>query len=391
VTRTRMDTARAHDVMIYLPAVSMSIDPRSPIPGGGAENQMLMLAKGLSALGARVCLAAFDNSGELPPSIAGVDLVRRAPYHAKRGLLGELHEVVAIYKCIDEGDADIVIARCAVPSVAVVAWAAKLQKRQLIYSSANIFDFDIARVEPSRRTRLLVRHGIRAADQIVVQTEEQRALCEQQYGRIPTLIRSIAQPVPPRDGRPDAFLWAGRVCSYKRPLAFVELARALPEARFRMVCVPEPLEESRKLLDEVHRSADGVPNLELLGPLPRLEMAAMISRSVAVVNTSDVEGLSNVMLEGWARGVPGIALSYDPDGLLERRGLGWFAGGSRTRLASTVRTVWERRFEVDDLNERCRRHVREHHDWNKLHAQWFELLGLGRTSEQSQPTLVGAT
>ncbi|MBV9006255.1 MAG: hypothetical protein JO181_16455 [Solirubrobacterales bacterium] len=46
---------------------------------------------------------------------------------------------------------------------------------------------------------------------------------------------------------------------------------------------------------------------------------------------------------------------------------------------------------MDDLNERCRRHVREHHDWNKLHAQWFELLGLGRTSEQSQPTLVGAT
>lgn len=381
---------RAHDVMIYLPSISGSIDPDSSTGGGGAETQMLLLARGLAELGARVCVAAYDDAGDLPDSIDGVNLIARAPYQARLGSRGKLREAVHIYESLAKGNAEVVLARVATPAIALVAWSAKLQRRRFVYSSANITDFDHAPVEPDRLNRTLVRNGLRLADDIIVQTEEQRTLCEERLGRTPVLIRSIAQRAPAREHEPEAFLWVARMASYKRPLAFVELARAVPEARFWMVCVPEPCEESRTLLGEVRQAAASVSNLELLPPLPRSELLALIGRSVTVVNTAEFEGLSNIFLEAWAQGVPGVALSYDPDGLIGRHGLGGFAGGSPTRLASIVRKLWETRHDQQELAGRCQDYLREHHAPSNAYAQWFETLGLGQASELGQPVFVGA-
>jgi glycosyltransferase involved in cell wall biosynthesis len=382
---------RAHDVMIYLPSISGAIDPDSSRGGGGAETQMLLLAQGLARLGARVCMAAFDDAGELPRSVHGVDIVPRSGYHARRGLPGKLREAAAIYACIARGDADVVLARVATPAIAFVAWSCRLQRRRFVYSSANVTDFEHEQVEPSHRKRALVGHGIALAERIVVQTEEQRRLCERRFSRDATLIRSIAQPAAQRERDPEAFLWAGRISPTKQPLAFVELARAVPEARFWMVCVPEPAEESHKLLDEVRASAQDVPNLELLAPLPRSELGTLIARSVAVVNTADFEGLSNVLLEAWARGVPAVALSHDPDGLIECRGLGGFAEGSPVRLAALVRALWRDRRQQTDLAERCRRYVQENHLPEAVFAQWSQALRLAPAAQTEQPVLVGAS
>jgi glycosyltransferase involved in cell wall biosynthesis len=376
--------------MIYLPSISGTIDPDSSTGAGGAENQMLLLAQGLSALGLRVCMAAFDDGGELPDSVNGVDLVRRAPYQAGRGLRGAPREAGEIYAALAEADADAVLTRGAVPVIALVAWSARLQRRRFFYSSANLSDFEHAQVEPNPRNRGLVRHGIGLAQEIIVQTDEQRRLCQAAFRRTPRVIRSIAQPAELREQEPEAFLWVGRLVWYKQPLEFVNLARAVPEARFWMVGVPEPSEESHKLLEQVQAAAAGVSNLELLAPVPRSELATLITRSVAIVNTSEFEGMSNVFLEGWARGVPGIALSHDPDGLIERSGLGGFAGGSTDRLASIVRKRWEKRHDQDELAARCQRHVREHHAPTAVYAQWCDALGVTEGLETEQPQLIGA-
>ena len=72
---------------------------------------------------------------------------------------------------------------------------------------------------------------------------------------LPVLIRSIAEPASQRDHAPEAFLWIGRLVWYKRPPAFVELARALPEAKFWMVGVPAV--HGRESPDLVRRSSGG--------------------------------------------------------------------------------------------------------------------------------------
>src|SRR5439155_10535065 len=93
-------------------------------------------------------------------------------------------------------------------------------------------DLDLSRLGRKPRDRRLFRLGIRLTDEIVVQTEEQVRMCEAHFGRQPFLIRSIAELAPESDSPPEAFLWIGRVVSYKRAEEFLELAHNLREAKF---------------------------------------------------------------------------------------------------------------------------------------------------------------
>jgi len=102
----------------------------------------------------------------------------------------------------------------------------------------------------------------------------------------------------------------------------------------------------------------------------------VIDRAVAVVNTSDFEGMPNVFLEGWTRGVPALALSHDPDGTIQRHRLGAFANGSPEKLVDLARRLWEQRSAQGVLAERCRRYIAERHSADVVAAQWQEALGI---------------
>src|SRR5438270_408613 len=98
------------------------------------------------------------------------------------------------------------------------------------------------------------------ADSIVVQTETQVRMCRERFGREPLLARSMVEPTERRREKPEAFLWIGKLAFYKRPLEFVELARAVPEARFWMVTVPSE-KDSAQIAAELVRAARGLQNL----------------------------------------------------------------------------------------------------------------------------------
>jgi glycosyltransferase involved in cell wall biosynthesis len=168
---------------------------------------------------------------------------------------------------------------------------------------------------------------------------------------------------------------------YKQPEVYVQLARAVPEARFRMVAVPRARPPRGDPAPELP-SGDAQPqNLEILPPLPRAALMALLERAVAVVNTSDHEGMPNTFLEAWARGVPALSFAVDPDGLIVGRGLGEFARGSRDALVAAARRLWETRLDQHEVAERCRTYVSERHSPDAIAARWQEELGLRRAGE----------
>ena len=189
------------------------------------------------------------------------------------------------------------------------------------------------------------------------------------------LIRSLCELPQPDSGEPEAFLWVGRYQPYKRPLEYVALARAVPEALFWMVASPAILtKEASQLRRNVEAAAEELPNLQLFSGLPRNELMQLVRSAVAIVSTSEFEGMSNVLLEGWARGVPGLVFSYDSDGIVTRHRLGRFADGSSDRFAEAARELWTCRFDRRDLSRRCRAYVEEHHRPERIAEQWAELL-----------------
>jgi glycosyltransferase involved in cell wall biosynthesis len=216
----------------------------------------------------------------------------------------------------------------------------------------------------------LYEWGVRRAAQVVVQNDEQARLCRSKFGRDPSIIPSIGDRPRRRARPPEAFLWVGRLQPLKRPDAYIELARAVPEARFWMIALP-PVGGSADLRPHIYDAAAELPNLELLEPRSRAGIGQLLERSVAVVNTSEREGLPNLFLEGWARGVPALALSFDPDGLIARYAIGLFASGDQARFEKQARRLWRERDDQSELADRCIAYVRAEHDMDAVIERWL--------------------
>ena len=103
----------------------------------------------------------------------------------------------------------------------------------------------------------------------------------------------------------------------------------------------------------------------------------VVGRAVAVVNTAEFEGMPNIFLESWARGVPALALRHDPDGVIECHRLGAFARGSMVLLSEGAAKLWETRFEQRDLEARCRAYIESHHSSEAVASAWVDTLGAG--------------
>jgi len=344
--------------------------------GGGAEWQVLLLARELARRGHAVGIVAFDDARGLPSRFDGVDVVELRRPALRLPLVRTAAFYARTFATLRANPSRVLVQRAAGIHTALAAVAARLLRRRFVFASAGLHDFDLEIWEPKRWIVRAYRLGVRLADAVVVQTAEQAELCRVRFGREPVLIRSIAEPARAPEAVPEAFLWIGRLIAHKQPLAYAELARALPEARFRMVAVDDPSPEGRDLRKALEAAAEATPNLELIPESPREEVGALLDRAVAVVSTSRSEGMPNVFLEGWSRGVPALALAHDPDGLIERERLGGFAGGSPARLAELARELWEARGERDELSARCRGYVEREHDPAAVADRWEALLGI---------------
>jgi glycosyltransferase involved in cell wall biosynthesis len=366
---------QAYDVVFYPPTLT-------PRPGtgfestiGGAQTQVVLRAQALASRGVRACIMVPAVENEPLPSVDGVDIVSRPESRAHQRLVGKFRELARIRRALGRIDAPVVVADSRGSSVGLVALAARLLRRRFIYSSASLVDFDFARSRLRPRDLALYRLGLRLASEIVVQTAEQEASCRQNLGRSPVVIGYIGEAVPePRPNPSTAFLWIGRVVPVKQPLVYVELARSLPEARFWMIAVPQQGQGRERFMAELERAAISVPNLELLGPRPRPEVLTLIERAIAVVSTSEYEGMPNVFLEAWARGVPVLALAHDPDGVIERHGIGEVAHGSPEALAAGARRLWTDRANRAGLAFRCRQYMEDAHSEGVVAADWARVL-----------------
>jgi glycosyltransferase involved in cell wall biosynthesis len=359
---------RTFDVVFYAPWIGPVLAPGSGPPPGGAETQMAMLGRQLARRGYRVCFVVLDTSGGVPPEVDGIAI--RAIRPASRRMLA-LRCVTAVART----RARVVVQRAASAETGLIGLVARLCGRRFVYSSANVIDFNYERLETRRRNVWLFKLGVRLASTIVVQTEEQVALCRRSFGRRPVLIKSIAEALPAAEGVPDAFLWIGRLAHYKRPEDLLRLAAALPDARFRMLCAPSAGLE-RDIEAKLRAEARALGNVEWLEARPREQVLQLMSSAVAIVNTAEYEGMPNIFLEGWARGIPALSLYHDPDGTIEREQIGAFAAGDFDRFVAAARELWDTRSDQAATSARCRAYIASHHDPDLVVERWVDALRL---------------
>ena len=361
------------DVAVYSPFAA-PFYAESGGTTGGAELQSYHLARALAGAGLRVRhVIAPEERLHVPKD--GVELVSLGPGYGA----GRLARRRAIVSALQAADARVFVQRSAGFETGMVGAFARAKRRRFVFSSSSTADFacdlEIARQAGTSLdhwpSRLQYRLGLRCASTIVVQTNEQRELARTKLGIETDVIPSFAEVVELDPRAREAFLWVGAFIEIKDPLAYVELARRVPEARFWMLAIDRG-ELWRELVARVTDEAARLPNLELLTTRPREEVLSLYARSIALVNTSRVEGFPNTFLEAWACGTPALSLRVDPDGTIMNNGLGTVAGGSMERLAEAARTRWARRDAPQD--EAVRAYVRRTHHPQVVGRQWVDLI-----------------
>lgn len=369
---------RATRVLFHIPDLGPLLgdsDPRSAT--GGAETQVLLLAIEAARRGMRPAVAVRPDAG-LPREHEGVAVVQLPGWACRTEirLVGKLLESVGVLWTAWRWKPDVIVQRMASTATAACAISARILNSRFVWSAASIIDFDWETQERSRRDRALLRYGVRTADRVVVQSDEQARMCRDAFGVEARVIRSIVEPAPAPGPTidPPAVIWASRLVDYKRPLDMVDLARLVPGVRVLMVAVPTP-ETPTALVKELKSRAEALGNLEVLEPMNRAKLLRTMSECIAVVSTSEAEGMPNIFLEGWARGLPAVCLHHDPDGIIEKTGAGISAHGNLEACARYIEELAESKPLREDASAMCRKVIEGIYPRDGVIDAWVEVLG----------------
>jgi glycosyltransferase involved in cell wall biosynthesis len=266
---------------------------------------------------------------------------------------------------LGRADAELYYQNCAEHATGQVAWWCRRNGRRFVYSVASNPDCDPRLPElHSLRERLLYRYGLRHADCVIVQTEQQRRVLFEGFA-----LKSSRLPMPcpgPSDleftsskAFPEPFrvAWVGRISPVKRLEMMLEVAEKLPEIQFEVAGKPD--ESDPAYAAALLGRAAKIKNLKVNGPIPMDAMNGFYRKMSLLCCTSAYEGFPNTFLEAWSHGLP-VVSTVDPDNLIAERNLGAWAP-SAAGIAAAIRRFRESPADRQSASANSRRYYSENH------------------------------
>lgn len=285
---------------------------------GGAEVQQCLLAAELARRGHRVSMISMDYGQSEDDTVRGVRLLKMHSPEAGIPVLRFLHpRLTSVWQAMKRAHADVYYQRGAGVHTAFATAFAKRCGRRSIFAAAHDHDFTVELpMIRYPRDRALYRYGIRQADAVVVQTEHQRARCAQVFGLEATRIASCYAHGGDPGTQDGVVLWVATAKRHKRPHLFLELARRLPQYRFRVVGGAASDTAEEEYFKQLRAEAASLPHVEFCGFVPYVDIDRHFDGASVFVNTSIGEGFPNTFLQAWSRGIPTISF-FDPKTTLD--------------------------------------------------------------------------
>lgn len=347
---------------------------------GGAELQQVLIGKELTKNGYDVSFVVFDHGQEPFEIIDGIKIYKTVPKgYVLSGPKSLYYASETIWNALKQADADIYYQRCAGRGrdTGFVALFCLLKKKKFIYSIANDDAAEGKYIKTLKRyERFLYKIGIRRADCIIAQSKYQQEALKKNFNQDSIIIKS-AYPIEKTEKskrEPPIVLWVGTIKpEWKQPELFLELAKAIPDAKFQMV---GGASVNKQFYEQIKEDAKRIPNIEFVGFVPYPEVNKYFANASILVNTSSVEGFPNTFLQAWAAYTPVVSLNVDPDEIICKYKLGFH---SRTfeQMVIDVETLLRNKKLRKELGMNGREYVEREHDINKIverYAKVFERL-----------------
>ena len=300
--------------------------------GGGAERQLILIARGLVNAGWKVTFIIAPCSVQEPVVDARVQ-VAHVPFRYLGGpKFYWLVDGWALGRAIGRSRASIVGLRSGGPYVLLVLLLYRaLARMQLVMWIQNDRDvladafYDNETAWFTRLPKRIYTFLLGRADLLVAQTSRQQEAVQVQLKKsaivIPSLVDSLFEEGPDiQDDMPSSpyVLWAGNPSANKRADLVIALADRMPQVDFVIAMNPG----DQHAMDRIQSLASERSNIRFLGAVAPRDMERWFMHAACLLNTSLAEGFPNTFLQAWSHGVPVVTAGVDPSGIIERWGLG---------------------------------------------------------------------
>jgi len=328
---------------------------------GGAEVDLYYLATELAKDNAfEVSFIVADYGQPNEEFIENVRVIKTIDF--KKPVKG----IFKVWNGLKSANADIYFLKCASPGVPLVAWFCKLYKRIFVYRLASLLESNGTYVRQHPIWGKLFAWSLKRADLVFAQN----AIDVENLTRTMNISSQVipnGHPLPPMQQQPrDTILWVGRDDPIKKPERFLDLAKAVPNEHFTIVC--QTFNDDQNYANLVTR-AGKIPNLTFIRHVPFNKIDAYFQRAKIFVNTSDAEGFPNTFIQACKSSTAILSFKVNPNGFLDTHACGLCCNGDFSRLIYNLRFMLENNRYVE-YNSNARRYVEQYHDIVKIAAEY---------------------
>ncbi|VVB90277.1 Glycosyl transferases group 1 [uncultured archaeon] len=361
-------------ICFFSPGAYSYLSQRNTGSAGGAELHQALVAKELAKKGFDISFIVDDYGQENVEVQDGIKILK-FPIRGYTNVIYFPLRVYRLLKVLEKAGADIYYQRAATAETGIIAFFCAMRKRKFVYGMSS--DIEVNGIFTERAKfyeRILYNSGVKRAKRIIVQSEYQHIMLKKKSDLDSIIIKNPCyQAGCTEKNKPDppVVLWVGTIKpEWKQPGLFLELARAIPDAKFQMVGGSGG---NRQFYDGIKKEAELISNLEFTGFVPYPEINNYFNSASILVNTSTVEGFSNTFLQAWAGYTPVVSLSVDPDEIICKYKLG-FHSGTFEQMVFDVKTLIKNKELRDEMGMNGRRYVEKEHDLRKIVEKYTEVF-----------------
>jgi len=209
---------------------------------------------------------------------------------------------------------------------------------------------------------------------IVSQTNIQKQLLEENFGLSSRVITN-GYNIPPQktNKKLPIILWVANLKKWKRPEIFINLAKDLGSINVKLLVVGR--NSNNDYSNSIVNSINSSSNMKYLGELEIEDVDKIFEKSIIFVNTSlPFEGFPNTFIQSWIHRTAVVSLNFDPDNILESKGLGIHAG-SYNRLVRSVKKLVLNPDKRKSFVDKSEKYVFQNHDISETASRLLEYFG----------------
>jgi len=326
------------------------------------------------------CITTAEDGEHLVNFMPNLDiiLVQEPSYQLRIAYI--ISKVLAIWSALRKADADVYYHAGAV--LGPVSIFCRMMNKKFIYGIASdalvekklvsrkIKEFSRSRFSLSRLGNWL---DIKLADALIVQSIHQKNLLKNNFTKDGILIKMpfpISSEENPLKACPPIVMWVGSMAEVKQPMLFLELAEAIPEARFLMIGGHSG---DLEFYNSIRDAAEKLQNFIFLGVVPFNEIDRYFMRASILVNTSMFEGFPNAFIQAWMHYVPVVSLNADPDELLCKKRLG-FHSKTFEKMVEDLRILLNNEKLREEMGKNAREYAEKEHNAGLLINKYIEVF-----------------